>query len=93
MALGEFNIDNFARPNSHTYECFFFFILATFFTEITMLNMLIAIMGDTFDKVTEMREVHSRRTKLKILGDYIDCYHYNKRYNGKTPFMFVAKPE
>ena len=41
-----------------------------------MLNMLIAIMSDTFSKVTEMREVHARRTKLEILGDYVDCYHY-----------------
>ena len=29
------------------------FIAATFFTQITMLNMLIAIMGDTFEKITE----------------------------------------
>ena len=28
---------------------------ATFFTQITMLNMLIAIMGDTFDRVMENR--------------------------------------
>ena len=31
----------------------FIYFCATFFTQITMLNMLIAIMGDTFDKVTE----------------------------------------
>ena len=29
------------------------FIAATFFTQITMLNMLIAIMGDTFERLTE----------------------------------------
>ena len=29
------------------------FICTTFFTQITMLNMLIALMGDTFDKITE----------------------------------------
>ena len=35
-----------------------------------MLNMLIAIMGDTFDKVTENSKVYTTRTKLQILGDY-----------------------
>ena len=51
LALGEFDIDNYlAHPN--TILCFTFFILATAFTQITMLNMLIAIMSDTFDKVT-----------------------------------------
>ena len=32
------------------------FMLSTFITQITFLNMLIAIMGDTFDRVTEVRE-------------------------------------
>ena len=33
--------------------------------------MLIAIMGDTFDRATEERENNSRLTKLKIMGDQI----------------------
>jgi len=32
-----------------------FFIAATFITSITFLNMLIAIMGDTFSRVTEVK--------------------------------------
>ena len=32
--------------------------------------MLIAIMGDTFAKVTENSKVYTTRTKLQILGDY-----------------------
>ena len=46
------------------------FFCSTGFTQITMLNMLIAIMGDTFDKVTENSKVYTTRTKLQILGDY-----------------------
>ena len=34
--------------------------------------MLIAIMGDTFDRATEELENNARQTKLKIMGDYID---------------------
>lgn len=39
-----------------------------------MLNMLIAIMGDTFDKVTENYQVYTTRTKLQILGDYVNNF-------------------
>lgn len=34
--------------------------------------MLIAIMGDTFDRVTEERFYNSRLTKLQIMADYVD---------------------
>lgn len=32
-----------------------YFIMATFFTQIVFLNMLIAIMGDTFNRITEKK--------------------------------------
>ena len=34
--------------------------------------MLIAIMGDTFDRVTEERFYNSRLTKMQIMADYVD---------------------
>jgi len=58
LALGEFNIDNFAGQ-PHALLCYFFFISATFITQITMLNMLIAIMGDSFSRVMENKEVYA----------------------------------
>ena len=37
-----------------------------------MLNMLIAIMSDTFDKITENKEVHAIKSKLALMGDLAD---------------------
>lgn len=34
--------------------------------------MLIAIMGDTFARVTENKDLYARKTKLNIMGDYIE---------------------
>lgn len=34
------------------------FITATFFSIIVMLNMLIAVMGDTFDRLIERKDVN-----------------------------------
>ena len=38
-------------------------------SQLTMLNMLIAIMGDSFDRVFENQEIHSVSMRLQILGD------------------------
>ena len=48
------------------------FFASTFLIQIMFLNMMIAIMGDAFDKATENRENNATQTKVKIMGDYID---------------------
>ena len=53
-----------------------------------MLNMLIAIMGDTFDKVTENKKTFTTRTKLHILGDYTGNFLKKEK---KDLFLFEVK--
>ena len=89
LILGEFHNENFSRQ-PHDWLCFLLFVLATFFTQITMLNMLIAIMGDTFDRVTENKVVHARRTKLNLLAEYADCL---ARSEDNRFTLFVIKPQ
>ena len=57
LSLGEFTIDNF-DGEPQVYLCYIFFLCATFFTQITFLNMLIALMGDTYGKVMEAQETY-----------------------------------
>ena len=47
------------------------FILSTFLTQITFLNMLIAIMGDTFSRVSEIKKQMALKEKIGILADYV----------------------
>ena len=49
--------------------CYVFFIGATFMTQVTMLNMLIAIMGDTFGRIIEAKEVNALKTKIDLMKD------------------------
>ena len=49
--------------------CFMFFVSATLITQITMLNMLIAIMGDTFDQNMENKDINAIKTKLALMTD------------------------
>lgn len=54
LSLGEFEVDNFEGDGKDTI-IWIIFILTTFITQVTFLNMLIAIMGDTFSRVTESK--------------------------------------
>ena len=75
LSLGEFqggleSID--ASAGDNLFLCYLFFGLASFFITIIFLNMMIAIMADTFAKVTENKDNRERITRLEIMGDYVD---------------------
>jgi len=61
-------MDNFGN-HPQTGLAYLFFVLATFFSCVTMLNMLIAIMGDSFSRVMENKEVNAIKTKIEMMGD------------------------
>ena len=71
--------------------CYTFFILSTFFCQLTMLNMLIAIMGDTFERITENRALYSTLTKLGLMGELADVI--KEREEDTKYFMFVVTPD
>ena len=71
LSLGEFDTDNFSDDGSDVM-IWLLFMITTFIVQITFLNMLIAIMGDTFDKVTEKRKEAALFEKVQILDDYLD---------------------
>ena len=89
LSLGEFSSDGF-NNHSQWYLCWIFFILATFFTQITMLNMLIAIMGNTFEMVIEKKAIHAMNTKLQIMSDYSNVIGLFDR--DTEHFLFIVKP-
>ena len=68
LALGDFSTDNFGN-GGQIGIVYIFFGLATFFSIILMLNMLIAIMGDTYEKIIENRDVNEVKTLLSLMGE------------------------
>ena len=71
IALGEFaNLEAYSwGSETDTVLILSFFILTTFVTQITMFNMLIAIMSDTFDNINENKEANAIKSKLSLMGD------------------------
>ena len=93
LALGEFSIDGFAEHPNYTM-CYFLFIFATLFTQIVFLNMLIAIMGNTFDSVMEKKHQYAQETKLHFMSDYYGVFNPEKgrKVDTKT-VMYIVSPQ
>ena len=68
MALGDWDNENFDEGHQMAL-IYIFFSLSTFFSIILMLNMLIAIMGDTYERIIENREVNEVKTLLSLIGE------------------------
>mmetsp|Transcript_17314 Transcript_17314/g.12311 ORF Transcript_17314/g.12311 Transcript_17314/m.12311 type:complete len:96 (+) Transcript_17314:5218-5505(+) len=47
------------------------FLGATFMTQVVFFNLLIAIMGDTFDRVQEIRDQSTYAEKCGIMAEYL----------------------
>ena len=71
LSLGEFMVDSYRETTHQQFLVYILFFASTFLIQITFLSMLIAIMGDTFNKETDDMENNARQTKLQIMGDYI----------------------
>ena len=90
LSLGEFDTENFSNGNNAAV-IWSVFAAATFISQVTILNMLIAIMGDTYDFVTENKDQSSLNEKLNILNDYVWVVGLGKSDSDKK-FFFAASP-
>jgi hypothetical protein len=71
---------------------FIYFILATLFTQIMFLNMLIAIMGETFSRCVEAQERTALMERTHLYADFIWGIKLNKNLSGKR-YLYVVRPD
>ena len=90
LAIGQPAMDNFS-DHPQAVIVYFFFVAATFFSNLAMLNMLIAIMGDSFNKVFENRDVNSTKMKLGILADLSAILPQQDDVEQESKFLIVGK--
>ena len=69
MKNGE-DLPEVSYPN---YKLMFtLFLASSFLLHIVFLNMLIAVMSDIYDKVTDKRQLRKRETELAKISDYVN---------------------
>ena len=82
LALGEFDMDGFKKgPN--VYFAWFFFLLGTFLVLVVFMNMLIAMMGETFSKVQLIQEETALLEQVQLIEDHIWLIDLKKEYEYK----------
>lgn len=89
IGLGDFNMDGWSDHPAQGF-IYFYFILATLFTQMMFLNMLIAIMGSTYERVTEQRERAALMEQSHIIGDWMWFINLTKDLNGKR-YLYVVR--
>ena len=92
LSLGEHvRIEEF-EGHTDTVIIYVFFVLATFFTEITFLNMIIAIMSDVYDRLRETKHIQALQVKLEMVSDYAGLIQDEERKQDDQVFLFVVTP-
>lgn len=89
LSLGEFGMDGF-DDHPQMLLCYLIFIAATFLTQITFLNMLVALMSDTFERVIEQKALFALMTKLNFMSDYTSVIKTNEKKHSKN-YLFVVR--
>lgn len=88
LLLGEFDLDNI--DGSNKLFAWILFFLATFLSQVLIFNMLIAIMGDTYAKVSEMKNQAALKEKINILCDYLRVV---KDTEERDSYLVVLTPD
>mmetsp|Transcript_20406 Transcript_20406/g.20128 ORF Transcript_20406/g.20128 Transcript_20406/m.20128 type:complete len:318 (+) Transcript_20406:1341-2294(+) len=90
MGLGDFLTDDFGTRDEEIL--WIFFLVNTLIVLIVLLNLIIAIMGDTFDRVQETQE----KSMLKELTDMIrenEFLFSRSRAFKNSKYIIVIEPE
>lgn len=87
-SMGEFDTDGFGK-SEHSSALWLYWLGCTVMMQIIMLNLLIAIMGDTFDKVQEKREQARIRENCALMYENWFVFSRHKTFT-KTKYVVVA---
>jgi len=93
VTLGEYSTDNYSLTRSafatknDSYIVWMLFIFTTVFSQIVIFNILIAIMGDTYDFVFSNLEKAILKNKIEVMSDYV---FFIKSEKNIERFLFVA---
>ena len=91
LALGDFDTDKFGG-NTYYNLMWFIFMLGTFVIIITFLNMVLAIMGNTFETVSGNWNQASLIERTNIYNDFFDLITVDVNFS-KNKYLYVVDSE
>ena len=91
LMIGEYKTDGFMKhPNPAL--CYPLFVKNLVISQITFLNILIAIISDTFEKVIEQRPIFPLKNKLMILVAIESMIRSKEADDDTKVFLYVIQP-
>ena len=92
LSLGEVDVSSFGLgKGTNEWLLILFFYVAAFVMLIHMLNMLIAIMGETFGAVTEKAEQSGLNEQINLINDHVWLLDLKKLFKNQRYLIRVAR--
>lgn len=89
--LGEFDTGGYTYEGSpNIYMAWFFFLLATFLVAVVFMNMLIAIMGNTFGEVLVIQDQSALFEQINMMSDFVWLIDLNELFKGQRYIVRVV---
>lgn len=88
-ALGDFEVGVY-KLGYDRYAAMAMFIIATFIICVVFMNMLIAIMGETFGQVTEESEISGLKEQIVMINDHAWLVDLHKIFKNQKYIIRVA---
>lgn len=90
LGLGEWDTDGYG-DSEHTFILWSFFMLSTFLVQIVLFNLLIAIMEDTFDKVSEVKTKALLKEICQLIAE--NWFLLSSKSFERAKYIVVAEKE
>lgn len=90
ITVGEFFYDHYNEPPNNVI-IWPMFIVCNFLMAVVFMNMLIAIMSQTFSEVNSTKIESELEQRIALMTDYEDLFDMNKEFAGKK-YIIYAKP-
>ena len=89
--LGEFDKDGYFYEGSpNKYMAWFFFLMATFLVAVVFMNMLIAIMGNTFGEVAAIQDQSAYFEQINMMSDFVWLIDLNELFANQKYIVRVV---
>jgi hypothetical protein len=90
LGLGSFRLLDYAGKQS--YLPWLIYYIATFVTNIMFLNMLIAVMGDTWERMKDKREQIGLMQRTQLISDFIQNFTVQKTLD-TSRYLYLVTPQ
>ena len=95
LTLGEFSLEDYETGHPWVWLNKIIFVGATFIINITILNVLIAIMMETFNKINANQKIFSNKMKIRFICESEDSLLPKRlKFKKDSSFkLFIAEPQ